>query len=382
MKSDQYFDVAIIGAGPAGATCALALRESGLKVLVIDKETFPRDKICGDAINGYVPKLLERLSPNYKQALEVLQPKSNIKSCKLISPDFHELDLDFTHHGYCATRLDFDNFLFELAHENKDATFLQNCKLKTIQRKEGKCLLETDAGNFEAKIVVGADGAHSVVGKQLANFKVDYKHYSGAVRAYYKDLEYCRPETLEVFFPKGFLPGYFWIFPTSDNHYNVGFGMLSKTISEKKINVTKAFKEIIQQNPTISKRFKNGIQTDKIRGFGLPLGSKKQLLAGENFLLTGDAASLVDPFTGEGIGNAMFSAEIAAKHILECFEKQDFSESKMKEYETKIYHKFWADMKTSYWAQRLVSDRVMLLNWSIRLAGKSRFIKSWLNRVI
>jgi len=80
------FDVIISGAGPAGCTAALALGSSGLRVALIEKERFPREKICGDAIPAYVPKVLNTINPEYGKAFEELSEKEKISVCRIIAP--------------------------------------------------------------------------------------------------------------------------------------------------------------------------------------------------------------------------------------------------------------------------------------------------------
>ena len=377
----QSVDIAIIGAGPAGCAAALSFRKSGLRVALLDKSTFPRDKICGDAINGFVPTLLNRLLPELPNALNAFESKQVINGFRLISPDFHILEADFTHHGICATRQDFDNFLFELIPQYSDTQIIENCKVKAINYLSKGIALTTTKGEIHAKAIIGCDGAHSVVNKQLTNFKIDPKHYCAAVRAYYRDIKGCKENKLEIFFPKNHLPGYFWVFPYRENEFNVGYGMLSSTISKKSIDIKKAFRDIIENNEQIAQRFEGATLLDGVKGFGLPLGSRKVPLSGDRFLLTGDAASLINPLTGEGIGSAMLSAEIAAKHLIEAFKKNDLSSAFLGEYDKKIHRKFWKTMRVSYWTQRLLNDREALLDFSIKMGAQSSFAKKWLNRM-
>ena len=77
----KEFDVIICGAGPAGSTCALALAQSKLKVAVIDKASFPRNKVCGDAVAAYVPKILNSIHPKYGEALHEFKDKTIVNTC-------------------------------------------------------------------------------------------------------------------------------------------------------------------------------------------------------------------------------------------------------------------------------------------------------------
>ncbi|MBW7846042.1 MAG: geranylgeranyl reductase family protein [Bacteroidia bacterium] len=372
------FDVIIIGAGPAGSTCAIALQKSGLRVALIDKETFPRDKICGDAVSSVAKRILRQIDPVLEQSLLEFAPKSNIQQAKLYSPDFTTLEFSFTKVGHCIRRKDFDNWLFTHAINNTNITAIQDVKVNAVSTNSTQAVVELADGRvLTGKVLVGCDGAHSIVAKKLGNIKVDRKHYSGAVRQYYRNVKGLSGKALEVYFLKGFLPGYFWIFPLSDNEANVGFGMLSSVITEKKIDLKKSLHDIIHTIPEINDRFKDAEALEDIKGFGLPLGSKKYTISGERFMLCGDAASLIDPFSGEGIETAMESGKFAAEQIIKCYPNNNFSAKALHAYDERVYKKMWSNFKNHYYLQRILSNRV----WLIRLLIKVGNI-GWVNRKI
>ncbi|MEJ2054449.1 MAG: hypothetical protein P8X42_11055, partial [Calditrichaceae bacterium] len=103
--------------------------------------------------------------------------------------------------------------------------------------------------------------------------------------------------------------------------------------------------------------FKNARQIDEVRGWGLPLGSSRRKLSGERFLLVGDAGSLIDPLTGEGIGNAFQSARLAAKIIQKAVIAGDFSQEYLSEYDQKLYEELGDELKLSKYIQWLVQRR-------------------------
>ncbi len=114
---------------------------------------------------------------------------------------------------------------------------------------------------------------------------------------------------------------------------------------------------------------------ETIKGYGLPLGSKKRNISGERFLLTGDAAALIDPFSGEGIANAIRSGRVAADHTIQCFEQNDFSAAFNKAYDKEIYRRMWNEFKISKTLQRII-NYPRLFNFVIKRVNNSKRLQS------
>ncbi|MEO8085437.1 MAG: NAD(P)/FAD-dependent oxidoreductase [Bacteroidota bacterium] len=373
----DVFDIAIAGAGPAGSACALALKDSGLKIALIDKSTFPRDKICGDAIGGRVKKVLKEIDPDLLQDLDNYPSKNKSSGWKLFSPNGKTIEVNFVNPGYVSRRLDFDSWLYNktIGQENLE---MISSEIRDITSDSNVVQIAlSGCRNISTALVIGCDGAHSIVAKKLANFKVDHRHYSGAVRAYYKNVEgTSQSEMLEIHLVKGFLPGYFWIFPLNDGLCNVGFGMLSSDIKERRIDLKISIKQIIQSSGSLSKRFANAELVDDVKGFGLPLGGKQRSISGNRFMLCGDAGSLIDPLTGEGIGNAMLSGLYAARQAKDCFKKNNFIADFMKTYDENVYKKLLPELKKNLFMQRAF-NRPWLINTLVNIAIANPGLKNW-----
>ncbi|MBK6445518.1 MAG: geranylgeranyl reductase family protein [Bacteroidetes bacterium] len=376
-----YFDLIIIGSGPAGSSCALSLKNSGLKIALMDKSDFPRDKVCGDAIGGRVKRVLDQIDPALLSEWEAFPRKNISKGWKLVAPNGKEVSVYFSNSGYVATRMDFDHFLFQKASKSGGIETILNDRVSSIRNQGDKIELQTESGKtLCAKMVIGCDGAHSIVAKQLAGFKVNLKDYSGAVRTYYEHISgITDPNLIEIYLLKDYLPGYFWIFPLSPTSANVGFGMLSEDIRKRKLDLKIALKHIIHSNPMLKSRFENAVMKGEIEGFGLPLGGKKRALSGNRFLLCGDAASLIDPLNGEGIGNAMLSGRIAAEHVIRAFQTSDFSANNLHAYDRAVYKKLYPELRKKWWMQKIF-NRPWLINRLVNLGISNPGIKDWIGK--
>ena len=378
----EKFDVIICGAGPAGATCALALGNTGLKVALIDKSNFPRDKICGDAIAAYVPKVLNTINPAYAKALENFTTKEKVNTIRVVSPNEKALDISYGEDGFISTRMVFDNFLLELVKQLPNVKLFLNTAVKDVVIKDEEVYVDLNANlKLEAALLIGCDGEQGLTRKKLTHTQLDPKHHAAAVRAYFKDIKDIPKATFELHFLKGLIPGYFWIFPLPDNQANVGLGLLTKTISERKLNLRNEMLRIIETVPYLKERFKGAEMTSDIKGYGLPLGSRKVPMSGDRFMLCGDAASLIDPLTGEGIGQAMVSGRYAGWQAKKCFEQNNFSSSFMKQYDKTVYDKLWKEHRRSYFIRELLINKPKLFNLSVNLISNNQFLYNLTKKV-
>ena len=380
--------VIIIGAGPAGAGASFFLSKYEIPHIVIDKEIFPRDKVCGDACSGKTALVINRANPDW--LTEILNaPDSFLPSwgIKFVSPNGKALDIPFTPKrtsetkapGFTLPRLHFDNFLFEKM-ASPYCTIMQGAQVTNITDKGGKVHVELvhDQTEYDitAPVIIGADGDKSIVRKKYLSENVAPKTYAVGLRAYYEGITGMHEENfIELHFLPEMLPGYLWIFPLPNGQANVGVGILSETIRKKKINLREQMLHAIKNNPQIAPRFANAKLIDKIQGWGLPLAIEQQPLSGDNFMVTGDAAGLVDPFSGEGIGNALYSGMLAAAAIKQALEQNNFSAAFLKEaYDDVVYKRLGDEFKVSATLQRLCKYP-WLFNFVVNKASKSQSLR-------
>jgi geranylgeranyl reductase family protein len=383
----QHHRIVIAGAGPAGTSTSLFLAKAGIPHLIIDKATFPRDKVCGDALSGKVVEVMKKLDASMIDEMSATSQKFmgsygvvfGAPNGKELSIPFRSIkNTDTTAPGFISKRVDFDDYLFRQLNRTY-AEVKENATLEKVQRTGTQLHLDIHYNGtnetISCDILIDAQGDRSVCNKQLAGIKKEDAHYCAGIRAYYKNVTgFNEGNFIELHFLEELLPGYFWIFPLPNGMANVGAGMLSKTVSHKKINLREAMLKAIKENPRIKERFKDAELVGKIQGWGLPLGSKKRNISGDNFLLTGDAGSLIDPFTGEGIGNALYSGMLAAAMCEKAIQHNRFDAAFLKEYDHNIYDRLWDELQLSHTLQKLCKYP-SLFNFVVNKAHKSKTLR-------
>lgn len=350
---------------------------------VVDKAVFPRDKICGDALSGKVVEVLNKLDKNLVQELSENQqeflPSWGVNfvapSGELLRVPFKTKKENTTAPGFIAKRLYFDNWLAEKLKSNPLITLHENTEVREVERKERWRLASKDGKIFESDLVIACDGAYSSFSKNIAGLTTEPPHNCFGLRAYYKNVSGLDDENfIELHFLQNVLPGYFWIFPLPDGYANVGIGMRADKLQDRKLNLKKLLQQAVAENPAIAKRFERASLVGDVKLFGLPLGSKKRPLSGAGYLLCGDAAQLIDPFTGEGIGNAMMSGMFAANQAAKCAQQNNFSSSNLQQYDAELYHRLWSELQLSYTMQRLVNFP-WLFNLVVRKANANPLLR-------
>lgn len=373
-------DILIIGAGPAGCAAALFLAKAGIKSTLVDKSNFPRDKICGDALSGKVVEVLKKLDPIWHRRLA--QDKQILGSwgVKFYAPDGNALRVPFRKErkendyapGFITPRLHFDNLLVEDVRANPLIQFDENTEIRQVKKETGNWLVSSKEGkSYSARLIIAADGPLSPIARHWGELVTEASHNCFGIRAYYEGVSDMDTEQfIELHFLPEILPGYFWIFPLPDGRANVGIGMRADKMQSKKINLKKSLEEIIQRHPRIASRFSSAKVIDGIKQWSLPLGSKRRKISGAGYLLTGDAAQLIDPFTGEGIGNALMSGMFAAETALAAIQQNRLDEAFLSSYDATVYGRLGSELSLSYRMQQLVNFP-FLFNFIVRKANRN-----------
>ncbi len=378
------FDIIIVGAGPAGCSCAINLAASNLKIAIIEKSIFPREKICGGGLSDRSINTLKRM-PNdiYNDFLKEVE-KVDTKGARIFSPSqlfYDVIPQNVNTNGFICKRLDFDNFLLNKVKNYKNISIITS-KIDSVEIKNDLAFLKSKNESYTAKLLVGADGSNSLISRSLTNNHNIKRNKIVAIRAYYKNISGFDNRNLgELHFLKEIIPGYFWIFPLGNNEYNIGIGSSKILLKKNKIILKQLLNEIITKNPIISQRFKNAELIGRVEADSLPIGGENTQIYGNRFLLIGDAASLIDPFSGEGIGNALLSGEIASKTILNCFSKNDFSENEIKIYHKAINKRLSGEFKihrTMYY----VTKNIGFVNFLMKKANSNQYFQKTIQLMI
>lgn len=318
----MHYDVVIVGAGPAGSACAYYLSVHGVKVLLLDRETFPREKVCGDGVapravrSLYKMGLQKRLDGHFNKFHSFLfagAGKSVVYNPIPPTPRFPD-------HGYIIRRYDLDGILLDHARKN-GADVLEGCDVKA-PLIEGERVVGVSAEyqgkhmEITACVVVGADGARSTLGTSLGLLSNDPRYIGVSIRQYFEGVEDIG-DCLEVYPEHVISPGSGWIFPLGEGVANVGVGAMLYHIKQKNINLREYLDRFINESSHASRKLKNAKPISPLKGAILRVGLGGSKVECPGLILVGDAASMTNPVSGEGITYAIETGEMAAQHILE-----------------------------------------------------------------
>jgi flavin-dependent dehydrogenase len=297
----QLFDVAIVGGGPAGSSCAASCAAAGLQTLVIDREKFPREKVCGDCLNPSCWPVLDRLAVAEK--VRDL-PHSKLCSVAFIAIDGHEVTFDLPSGADCeisVKRSLFDDLLLRRARE-LGANVHEQITVTGLSRNDGWSIETASGQTFHARMLVGADGRNSTVA-HLCNLLPRPARERVALQAHIP-----LPRDFGNRIVLQFLrEGYSGQAPVNENQLNLCLVGTPPTISRLRKWAGRQF-DLPANQPwrTIT-----------------PLTRSSVPSAHENLFFIGDAARVVEPFTGEGIYYALRSGELVARALAKIIRGDD-----------------------------------------------------------
>ncbi|HEX5119531.1 MAG TPA: geranylgeranyl reductase family protein [Pseudonocardiaceae bacterium] len=331
---DEDAEVIVVGAGPAGSTAANYLARSGLDVLLLEKSTFPREKVCGDGLTPRGVKQLIDLGIDtreeagwlHNRGLRVITAHHNME---LPWPDL----AGYPPYGVVRPRSDLDEMLARTA-QRAGARLLEQTNVTgaVTDARTGRVIgVRAKAGpdkvpvTYRAPLVLACDGVSARLALSVGIEKRDNRPIGVAVRRYY-----ASPRTKDDYLESHLelwdrsdpanprlLPGYGWIFGMGDGTVNVGLGILSTSGAFGSTDYRSLMKAWLAGLPEDWGLTEDNA-TNKIGGAALPMGFSRTPHYRDGLLLVGDAGGMVNPFNGEGIGFAMETAKIAAEHVVQA----------------------------------------------------------------
>ena len=226
------YDVIVVGGGPAGSVMGWVLAQQGVRVAILERAQFPREKVCGDYVEPGGLRLLSRIG-----VLSEIERRDRLKinryrvyfGPKLAYKDtihYYKSTEDKIDYGLVVPRDELDAILLDAARD-AGATVLSPAAAKSIVRQGDMVHVEVAMGDgsqmLRAPLVVGADGTESVVGKSAGLRRTNRRHIGVSQRAYVEGVEIDGGEAT-VWFDEDLAPGYGWMFPMPGGRANVGVG--------------------------------------------------------------------------------------------------------------------------------------------------------------
>jgi len=336
------YDVIVVGAGPAGSTAAKNLAEKGIKVLLLDKAKFPRDKPCGGGLPTRVKKRFPYIEPfidSVSYGTTMYSSSLRYKCDLLREKPFVDMVL----------RKDFDYGLMSLA-QKAGATFLGGKSvIDVVVQKEKVSVMLEDGQTIETQMVIGSDGMHSVVAEKTnlskklevicISLMQEQPLTSKQLTAFF-----TKKRLIYLFIKAHGIAGYAWVFPKK-NTVNIGIGEFQSAVSKArpKIPLKETYEKFISTLKE-KKLLPADFPVENLKGATLPIFPLENT-CGDRVMLCGDAAGFINPITGEGIYYAMVSGKIAADVIAEALKSNDLSSRFLSRYQTLWNYDFGKDLK-------------------------------------
>ena len=375
-------DVIVVGAGPSGSATAYHLAQAGLDVLLLEKTSFPREKVCGDGLTPRGVKGLQRMGiPVTAEDGWLLNKGLRIYGgglrLELPWPDL----ASWPSYGAVRTRMDLDEMLVRQAEKAGARLHEETTVLGPVVDEKTDQVVGVTARSggrageeitFRAPLVVAADGnsarlplALGINRRENRPMGVAYRTYFTSPRTHDDHLESwlelwgTNPETGE----RALLPGYGWIFGMGDGTANVGLGLLNTTKAWGDTDYRGLMRSWLAETPP-EWQFDEEHQVGQIRGAALPMGFNRAPHYGRGVLLVGDAGGMVNPFNGEGIAYALESGEMAAEVMVGALSEPEGArrERALSAYPDALAARYGGYYTLGRWFVKLIGDpRVMRL---------------------
>jgi geranylgeranyl reductase family protein len=342
--SDRY-DLVVVGAGPGGSSAAYYAARSGLRVLLLDRQRFPRDKPCGDGLMPHAAGEVALMGlgdwldePHHGRFSGFSLYTETAEIRQGVPPGLHGP------HGYVVRREETDERLVGRA-KIAGADLRTGLRATELLRSSAGAVTGVevvdvgdggDTGRFEAPLVISADGIGGFASKGM-------KAHQNAVarRQYFRNMNGPNREDLHIFVTRDMNEhgaGYGWVFYFGDGTANIGAGVSTKTLERTGRNL-KDFYDRFLEEPQLQEWLDGAEPEGPAKSWSLKMGMWGAKRYAQGLMAIGDAGSMIHPISGEGVGYAIESGRLAAAWAHEAHARRDFSASVLKGYESQLLRK-------------------------------------------
>lgn len=306
-------DVIVVGSGPGGATAAATLAAQGKSVLLADRQTFPRDKVCGDGLPADVMRLLREMDVDMGAldchrvtALSITAPNGRTITT------YEEAGEVFS---MTAPRLSFDHMLHQ--HALKSGARFEQMQIQEPLRENGRIVGVVERRNgqrveHEARVVIAAGGVSSPLARALQTHKPAAEAKAVAIRCYARLKQPMEPR-VQFYFEPDLLPGYAWIFPIANQRVNVGVYLHNSTYQDGQRDLRGLLDDFCQR---IGRQYPFEIEPETVKSWPLPIYISGESRAAAGVMFVGDEGHFTNALTGGGIYAAMQTGRVAAQQAL------------------------------------------------------------------
>jgi menaquinone-9 beta-reductase len=359
----EQVDLIVVGAGPGGSATAYYAARAGLEVLLLDRQDFPRDKPCGD---GLMPHAAEEISlmglgdwldePHHGKFSSFSIYTQTAYLRQKVPPTLHGP------YGYVAARQETDARLVARAEE-VGANFRSGVRATKLLRSPAGNVTGVEAVSngetllYEAPLVVAADGVGGFAGEGMKAHQ-----NSVARRQYFRNVSGPSKEDLHVFVTKDMNEhgaGYGWVFYFGDGRANIGAGVSTKTLARTGRNLKDFFDRFLEE-PEIADWLEGAEPEGPAKSWSLKMGMWGAKRHTQGLMSVGDAASMIHPISGEGVGYAIESGRLAASFAHEARARNDYSASLLKGYATRMRRQRAKEHISGYALTNLVPNLQMM----------------------
>src|SRR5579871_32835 len=380
--NERTYDVCIAGAGPAGSTCAFFLAKQGVRVLLLERQRFPRDKICGDAVCSPAHEHLRRMG-----VLQEIEAE-DLGKWAAVGGFYSPKGIGFVGSSVDATKPPLVIAIRRIILDEKMARAAQKAGANLVEeypagalefsKSEGLWTIHHARGAaapFRARVLVAADGSPSRIARSLGI--VTTRSQAVCSRAYIEADSTDFDADGVVYYPPDLLPGYCALFREAQGLLNfcayiLPGGKCANT------DLKSIHDRVLRDDPNLRQALGPRARFRKMQGAELRLGGIARSAA-DHLLIVGDAAGQIDPLTGEGIHHAIDAASIAAEVIGEGLRANDLSEAFLSRYHKRWMKTFGSDFKWSERMARMCARYPWLLDASASMVQRrgADFLREW-----